>query len=544
MPKVVGYYVNTKLIANSYGEVVSEPPYLDWLLSNHPEEMHVFYHAKGNMSALLKLIGITEVEGNRLFHNMRLSIPPYEIGMFGRTASYCSIAKGHGEYRPYVYFYDASQYIKMLDDTHFEPDYSPEYAIARAKEAADICQVVSDTFNSMGLDGEKLTSPVKAFEKQLSNLYLPIEKDLPDDRIGELAYESLKGNWLECWHTGYWEHVYDYDINGAYASEMVNNLYDTRRGQWIQSLEVPDNAVYGFARGTITTWADFHPFLLRTANGNTYTPVGEWETVLTLSEIRLMHEYKLGEFFISDGWWWLPEPAKKQLMPLRGLLTYYWNVRKDSDGLKRKLLQRCLAGTWGKFTEIRDRKKEFGPLFFSPYGAVVEANVRCKVVKTCLDAGIKPLSVAVDGVITDKPLPVQDSRELGEWRLSHEGRCIICSSGVIGFEGKQGTEEFALRFSWLDNQIKQNPKADTYSMKRYSPMSLGKALQTGEFDKLGEITEVTRAVSIHPDFKRLWHDTPQNGGQLVKRHYDSSPLEVSMVQLRANTLEEPYEEDD
>ena len=87
--------------------------------------------------------------------------------------------------------------------------------------------------------------------------------------IGELAYESLRGNWLEAYKAGYWDNAYDYDINGAYAAEIAS-LPDLRLGDWVNSTDIPEFAMLGFAKGLLNITSDFHPFVIKTQNGETY----------------------------------------------------------------------------------------------------------------------------------------------------------------------------------------------------------------------------------------------------------------------------------
>jgi hypothetical protein len=243
--------------------------------------------------------------------------------------------------------------------------------------------------------------------------------------------------------------------------------------------------------------------------------------------IDLLYKYKLGTFEIDNGWWWIPSESKPMYEPLRGIITHLHTIRSESDGLKKAILRQMIAGIWGRMLEIK--KDKFGTLFNPVWASIVENEIKCQVCETCLSNGVTPLLVAVDGIITDKPLPIESSLEMGKLRLSHVGKCIIVSSGVVGFEGKQGAEEFALRYEWLQNQLFNNPAESEFSMNKYSPLTLAKAIQTDNLKHLGELQEVNRVINIGKDYKRLWKKYPKCGEDLLNNIYDSVPIDSIMA---------------
>lgn len=521
---VVGYHITSKCIANSKGYCADEPPWLGWLVEDCPGETKVFYDLDASVAALMRLIELERHEAERLLAQKKLYIQPYRLTYY--PGKFFSVDKGYGPDHPFCNFTNAGQYT----DTHHEQSKplheEAPYAIGKAREAARIAEEVMAALQRLGLP-TGAPSPIAAFEKaHLAKMNIPTIDDMPEE-AGEIAYECVKGNWLEAWQLGYWETAYDYDLNGAYASELMN-LLDIRRGHWDRRTVEPEGAVYGFARGRITVWAEFHPFVMPAIEDMSYTPVGSWDTSLTMQQIDFLHNRGLGKFEVSDAWWWIPDDEPRY--PLRGPIRWLWDKRKDTQGLDNTIVKRILAGIWGRFLEVRGTEKEpeFGPYFNPVYGAIVEANTAIKVAATCLSNGIVPLHVAVDGMVTDRQPPIESCDELGAWRLSHVGQCIIASSGVVAFEGKQGAEEFSLRFSWLHEQMKKKPRSKEYRMGKWSPCSVARAVNT-DFSKLGLVEEVTRAVRVGEDPKRMWKDHPKNGGDLLSRRFESAPWEAGMV---------------
>jgi hypothetical protein len=316
--------------------------------------------------------------------------------------------------------------------------------------------------------------------------------------------------------------------NSAYGSVLAC-LVDTRpsHGKWVKSNEPPKNAFYGFAEGMLEVTAPFHPFIVKQDEEFTYTPIGSHLDTLPKNMIDLLYKHKLGTIDIKKGWWWVPTEGKPLYEPLKGVITHLQKIRSESDGLKKAILRQMIAGIWGRMLEIR--KEKMGDLFNPVWGSIVENEIKCQVTDTCLSNNITPLLVAVDGVITDKPLPIESSLEMGKWRLSHKGKCIIVSSGVVGFEGKQGAEEFALSYEWLHDQLTSNPKKSEYVMEKYSPLTLAKAIQTDHLDKLGELQEAHRVIRIGKDYKRLWNKYPEHGGDILRNKYESMPIDSIMA---------------
>ena len=483
------------------------------------DPVKVFFDMDADVGSLLKLIGISESEGIRLLKKEKLSIPPYRLTYFPRRLF--SIDKGHYTGHPFVNFSNMGQY----QDTHFERNNTPGYAIEQAKQAVALAKDVQDTLAYLGLDTEKLTSPVAAFRERIKSLDLPTIDDVLPQEASEMAFASIKGNWLEAYSSGYWPgKIYDYDINSAYPAEL-SQLLDIRKGRWVKHKTPIQQAAYGFAEGYLTTHANFHPFLYRRNGKQTYTPQGRWRTYLTLQEIDFLYDYKLGEFEPIRGYWWLP--YGKQSRPFEGVINWLFEKRLGTTGLRRMVIQRIGAGLWGKMGEFRG--ETLGPNFNAVYAAIVEANTRLKVAKTCLDCGLEPLHIAIDGIITDKPLPVESSQNLGQWRLSHEGSCIIVGASTVAFEGKGGPQEFSLKFDWLLKEMLSHPRATNYKMSKLSPVSLALACN-GKWDQLGKIIKTTRTVSIGSDQKRLWGKRALNGGQLLKLNpATSEPWDYTVV---------------
>jgi len=516
---MIGYYITEELIATSEGKICREPPYLDFLLGDNSDGIKIFYDLDANVASLLRLIQITEAEGKKLRDKEQLYLSPYKLTYF--PGVFFGIDSNSPAGESYANFSGANQYT----DTHFAPDNSPEYAIAKAKEAQKVGLEVQQAFAYLGLPTDKLTSPIAAFKKQLETLDIPDYLTMPDE-ASVWAYDAMKGNLVQAFQMGYWPQAFDYDINASYPYEL-SKLLDLRRGRWVKRKHPLEQAAYGFAQGIITTNAKFHPFLYRKGAGMIYTPVGQWETCLTLQEYDFLYDYKLGEFEPTEGWWlWLPTEPGYRLY--EGVVRWLYDKREGTTGLTRLVIRRISAALWGKLSETRRGKP--GPHLQPCYAAVGEANARIHLAKTCLDCGVEHiLHCAVDGFISDKKLPLKTGQELGDWRLTGEGKCLISGTGVVAFEGHDGAGDFSLKFSWLNDQIKAHPRARSYTMEKHSVIGLGLALAT-DFNCLGKVVRKPRSVKVGEDTKRFWIARPNTGGQLLSgQKWVSEPLEYSLI---------------
>lgn len=528
---MTAYFIDNTGIYSSDDKVFTKPDVIngsEWLLNqllqDNPKENKLLYDLDACVASLVKLT-CTEQQAKELYEKERVNICGGIKLTYFPTRFFAIDGRGK--------FVNFGNMIRYKSDVHYSPDETTQDKINKAKEANTIATKASEVLSELGLDKQRIISPVSALiDKYIWSLRPPTIDDIPED-AGELAYQTIKGNWLEAYKLGSWDVAYDYDINLAYGSVLAN-LVDTRRGTWVDSTTMPNNAMYGFASGQLEVDKPFHPFVMKQNEEYTYTPIGIRNDCLPKSMIDLLYKYKLGTFKIDNGHWWIPDENKPLYQPLKGIITHLHKIRSESDGLKKVILRQMIAGIWGRMLQIK--KDKFGDLFNPVWGSIVENEIKCKVSETCLQHNIRPLLVAVDGIITDKPLPIESSMDIGKWRLSHKGKCIIVSSGVVGFEGKQGAEEFALHYEWLHDQLSNEPTKSSYAMTKYSPLTLAKSILNNDFEHLGELQQVNRIINVGKDYKRLWKESPTCGANLMNNTYESIPIDSIMANGLINNL--------
>jgi hypothetical protein len=509
---------------SSLGDRVTEPSFLNWLVERYPNAKQLMcYDIDAFMASLCYHLQFTKEEAQQLIETESIYINEFKLTYFPNR--FVSIDKGKYHGHPEIAIINASQAGYM--ETHYNAQETIEQSFDKAKQAGKIGDEIKRVYNDLGMDTNKLVSPISSFLSRYQPK-LPVAEDMPDE-VNKMAWESAKGGWFQVNSMGHFD-AYDYDMNLAYGWALCQ-IPDFTKGQWVQSKDIPGNAMIGVADGILNTQAQFHPFLVKVKEDN-YTPIGKFPITLTLQEIRVLHEYNLGTFNIKDGWWWIP--VKPVSYPYGGIVRWLQEKRRGKTGIDKAIISRIYAGCYGKTLANfgTGKKQAFGKEFCPIVGTTVEALTRLKVFKTCMDAGIIPLAILVDGFITDKPITINTGTNMGEWKLSYKGNTLIAGSTAITIEGKTDDTagELALEYNWLMNAIKDSPKSNVYTKDKYSPVTLAQAYKD-DFSKLGQIHKVERAINIGVDDKRVFLKRPKNGQELLDNQYqyDSVPWDYKII---------------
>jgi hypothetical protein len=509
-------------IVTSDGETIDKPPYLTELVSRYGKYLCIVYDLDLFAACLFKAIGITKEQGQVLHKRERLKIPPWEITYF--TGRFLSFDYGAGAGHHYINFANMNQ--AGYGEAHYDklkqtiPD-----AIKKAKEAKAVGEDVRHILASLGLDYSSLISPVTPFLRKFT-LKWPTQSDMPVE-VGAMAADAVKGHRFETYAIGKWRQAYDWDINAAYLA-ILAKLPDLRRGEWIhvKGNEMPPEATLGVARGILATDAPFHPFSIDIGESS-YTPTGSFPITLTLYHINFLRKWKQGSFVQTEGFYWIPKGD--QCQPYRGAMMFLWKQRQEATGRKRLIIQRLYSALVGKQIEGLTTG-HFGLMFNPIIPAHVEAASNLQVADACLEHGITPIAVTGDGFVSDKPIDLSLSTEMGGWKLNRQGECVSIGSNVIMFKDGDSKEDY----EDLMRQIADNPKLTTYSKTWYSPVTLPVALQ-GDWDSLGEIRQLDRSFDISSESKRIYPKRPTTGSALISgKHYTSLPWAYDQLLLPKN----------
>jgi hypothetical protein len=510
--RVIGYHCQDNLICNSDQEVCHDN-YLEFLL-RPKDAIKVCYNLDWFFARLCYLLNIPEWQLKKVWQQSTL----YHAGHTGFFVPHRYLGLKYGKHFGETNFSDILQYDPTLP---FEVD-----PMDAAKKAQEIGEQVYSALRRLDLNPKTLSSPVSCFQKEvLSSLDLPHLEDIPEE-VRIYAHECLHGGWQEIWRQGHFggngDACFDLDLVSAYPFHTAT-LIDHRYGEWFKSDKFYPQLPYGFCRGTVRVESGFSP-VCYTEKENQYTPTGEWDTTLTSKQIKQLYDYNIGAFKISSAWYFKPS---KIVMPLKDDIETLFEWKSQMKGMDREVVKRILTAVWGKTGEVFN-DGGFGKLFNPVWAATIESSTRTQVAEFILSNKLQDnlISIAVDGCLLDKKIELQDTGEMGTWRLNSEAPAFVVSSGVGAIKGKPSRGAFSLNYDWLAGQIEANPDASEYRMSKVTPVTIGNALKNNKLDKLGELEVTERSVFIGIENKRFYKEAPVTGRDLLKQ-YTSDPLDVT-----------------
>ena len=532
---IVGYHAESGFIVNSLGEVcanVSPESYFNFLLRPLPGVIRVFYNLDYAVAQILKMAGVEKEGGELLQRNGELRIYPENFSLSYVAGKFFSLKYGKGYGSPFASYSDTDQY----EESVIEEDVGVKEGIGKAEEARNTGERVLRYLKELGLEPKSLASPVNAFSKDvLERMDLPTVDDVPEG-ASALAHECCHGGWLEAYQRGHF-FAYDLDVNSAYSYSTAQ-LMDTRKGAWIEGTTKPQGAIYGFIAGEVTIDSPFSPIVMSTESEEgerMFTPMGTWDTVITLAELDFINICELGEFKAERGWWWIPNGGDRVVKPLRKAMVELHIEKDKAEGLQREVIKRVMTGTYGKFRELR--RGRMGPLYNPVWAAMVETPNRLEVAAfglKAMEGGAEVLHVVVDGVVLDKIpstiKPMIGSR-MGQWRLSSQGPAIIVSSGIAGMSGREDKDDFSLNYEKLKALLESDPEESVYVMRKRGFLSVGRAVGTGRWEELGVVEDMERTIDVTYEVKRGYEEGPETGGELLSGKYESEPLDAHLLEI-------------
>jgi hypothetical protein len=168
---------------------------------------------------------------------------------------------------------------------------------------------------------------------------------------------------------------------------------------------------------------------------------------------------------------------------------------------------------------------------------------RCRVFEDCFKENTVPVQIMLDGVTTDKELKNIDiGDDMGQWKLSHEGKCIAVSSDLCCIDGKSNNAMYSVDYDFIKDEVESNPEATRYTMVRNSCVTVGKVIQNNQLlGQLGDIIANPRSIDLGAELKRVFIEHPRTGKELMSgKIYNSISPSVDMVDL----MDIPDETDD
>lgn len=521
---ILGYHTSEGKLYCSDGSYETKF-FLDKLLDNHGG-ISLFYHLNYDVANLINMLKMDVNEINKLYTTGQVYYNPFTIKYV--PGKFFSITKKHQNGKTtFMNIGDASQYYDFPLEKCNE-----EAAIQKAKQASTVAENVIKFFASIGIEPTSINSPIRVFEKtKLSQLSLPTYKDMPEEAV-YYAYQCCKGNWLEAYQLGYWHTAYDYDLNSAYPSEICK-LIDIRNGSFNHVTKMTDSPTYGYYLIDANVKSNFSPLIFKTNENNygisNYTLKNRFPTFATKEKILYASENKIADIKIIDGWEF---NASSYSQPLESTIDWLQFIKEDTKpdtyGINLKCLKRIMSGIYGKMLETRG--KYLGDFFNPAWAAIIENNIHIADADFIIKNNLTPICITVDGVIAEEAIKQQSSTHIGEWRY-RQTQAICMGTGLVGLNNKRNAD-FSINFDWLYNSIKSAPDANSYSMTKFSPITLPVAMNTHQLGKLGKLCKVSKAIKVQGDCKRLYPRVPKTGRDILTNKYQSLPLNLSFLQVK------------
>ncbi|MGI0074155.1 MAG: DNA polymerase [Nitrosotalea sp.] len=353
--------------------------------------------------------------------------------------------------------------------------------------------------------------------------------------IQKLAWESFYGGRFELIQRGFIGQCYLYDINSAYPYALTF-LPDITDGKWIGTRKINPGSALGFfhIRAQIDYSVKIAPFPFRTKNNRIIYPTGEFETFVTLEELKAITGDPKIKYKIIDSYQFIPNvncqyPCKKFIIE-----QYDKRMKLKKQGNKQEVaIKIILNSMYGKTAQRVNN--QMGNLFNPVIASYITGFARAQLYKFVKDHQLEKYVVAfaTDSIACRKKIPCIDSKKLGEMKLDKEGHDVyFLSNGFYLFNGMwknrgigYDTEKKA-EIEHLDTKIDKD--GNLYiTVKTTKTTHIKSGIIYNKLDKIGKIEEYEKKIGLNSDRKRYWHSELKSLKE--KTFCDSSPIPIDVV---------------
>lgn len=526
---VTGYHINEEGIFNSNGKHIKEDGF-NFLLTDSPDSIKIFSNLDACVAALFRLYPQKKQFYDYLLTSTKKMSRMFkeELGIQYFPGKSFSIVKGwYPNKEAVAQFSDANQYSEDLSRAIIRDD-----GFTCAKKAQEVGAHAIEIFTRLGYEPVSATSPVSVFRRAvLRKINLPSMGDIPSDVRG-IDFQTCKGGWFEAFKTGYFPHVYDYDINSSYPFNALN-LWDIRDGEWIgtKSLVGLDEMTYGALDVVVDIKSDFSPVILQRHASElerNYTPKDKFPTQINLQMAKYILESGIGDIEVNRAFYFKRSKGCK-VLPFQEIVEQLYKTRQVStDQMERAIIKTILVG--GFYGLFLQQFEDYIPKHFLPiYASEIQSGTQIALHKACVSNKTVPLAVMVDGIVTEVPLNLKIGSELGEWKLDGEGQALIITSGNVAIEGKRRSGEFSLDFNMLMQYAKAHPNDDGFKLEQDHIVSLPLAYSRNDWFNLGKAQHEVRSIFL-TELKRLFLKRPRVLSDIVSNQYQSIPFRGEVLQ--------------
>lgn len=417
-------------------------------------------------------------------------------------------------------FYDLAQYF---------PDEHPQ----SVEEMQGLAETLFKAVEAIGISPKRWTSPARMMKDcVLNKIDLPngLDQSIIPDEVGEMAWLCAGKLWTEAHELGYFPNVRDYDISAAFPSEVCKML-DPRCVKWIESEDdPPKEAVFGYINARIKIDALVSPIIKRTDNGDLYSPVGEWNDIISLSSARFIDYWKIGSVRVNKAWYGLATgqkyPMAEVMKELHKKRVHLCNLANTEEGflnglLAASIIKRMMASFYGLTLQSND-DGTFGEYFNAVWGCEICTRVSLRVADFIYRNNIQPIHIGVDGVMCQQEVQLPEGNGMGHWRLASTEPAIVMGSGML-YQGDK--HPASLYYDEVLEMLKSKPNATEYEKKVKQVITLPQALAT-RFENLGKEMEMTSHLIVKPPRDRVYTPFPKCGRDILEYHWKSQPVKI------------------
>ena len=425
-----------------------------------------------------------------------------------------------------------------------------------AFKTLELTKYMRDSFISFGYPFENPLSSAKLAELyQTRNYQYPQISDKMS-KTHEFVKQSFHGGMFESRIRGFIDQeIFEYDINSAYPSAMVN-LEHLANGKLWTVKEPTDKANMGwylcdFDCKYIPVQKDIpynYTILLNLYNGikqmdipisktTSFYCTGLRRQIITKIEydFLLKHGFKV----INHGgieWYKLTNEYEK---PFEWMIKAYELRReiklKSPNDIRQKTLKKMYNSCYGKTAQQKHGYSKMTNFFYASY---ITAACRINMAEIAIQNEKDVIEIATDGIYLLKNLHIPNSSKLGEYETQVYEKGLFVGSGMkqLFYDNKK----FSTNIRGISNDrsfdlidlFKKNKNLNEIVFWKTRPIHLNECLiqiNKRSLHDLNQFQKVGRKLSVNTDKKHHWSITYNNFNELLHNISYAIPLTVNEV---------------
>nr|WP_280924480.1 DNA polymerase [Nitrosopumilus ureiphilus] len=353
--------------------------------------------------------------------------------------------------------------------------------------------------------------------------------------IQDLAWKSFYGGRFELIQRGFIGECYIYDINSAYPYALTF-LPDITNGKWIHSTRINPKASIGFfhIRAFVSDQVKISPFPFRTKNNRIIYPSGEFETFVTLEELKAVVDDPRIKYKIIESQQFIAN--QNTTYPFKDFINSQYQKRlqlqKEQNVLERAI-KIILNSVYGKMAQRTNGV--MGNLFNPIMSSYITGFARAQLYKFVRDNDLEKdvVAFATDSVACRKKIQNLNSKKLGEMKLDKYGNdTFFLSNGFYFINGvwkNRGIGYDTERKIEIEHLgVKINKKGQLYiTVQTTKTTHIKGGIRYDKITDVGKIEIYDKKIGLNSDRKRMWFSELESLNE--KKFCDSVPIPIDLV---------------